>query len=118
LLVIALLRRRRPILPIIARRWPILLVIALLRRRRTILLVIATGRRTRTVSVGRGAIARPIVARRGRRSCWTYGSPEEGERKRREGQRADNDATDEARAATVIATVPIVAAMTPAGVCR
>ena len=80
LLFIALLLRGRAVLAIIARRWPIiLLAIALLLRGRSILLVIATGRRRRAVSVGRGAIARPIVARRGRRR-WTRGGPEEGER--------------------------------------
>lgn len=133
--VITLLRRRRVILLVIATGRPVLLVIALLRRRRAILLVIATGRpillvialprrwRRRAVSVGRWAIARTIIVRRRRRS-WTRGSPEYGERQRREGQCADNDATDKARAATIIATAPIVAtvpgvaAMTPAGVCR
>jgi hypothetical protein len=140
----------RPVLPTIARRWPILLVVALLLWRRAILLVIvlllwretillvialllwrgaiATGRRRGAVSVGPGTIARPIIARRRRRWCWTRDSPKQGERQRRKCQRTDNGATDKAGVATVIATPPIMAAarivasmsvittMTPAGV--
>lgn len=71
----------RPIRPTIARRWLKLLVVALLRGRRAILLVIAAGWRRRAVSVGRGAIAGPIVAQPGRlrRRCWAGSSPKKSE---------------------------------------